>query len=61
VTAKFTDKRRTDDQGPTTTIGDQAFDLLLPWQPRPDLNRRYRLERAVIRSHFFLAILAILR
>jgi hypothetical protein len=27
--------------------GDQALDLLLLWSPRPDLNRRYRLERAV--------------
>jgi hypothetical protein len=26
----LTDERRTNDQGPTTDHGDQAFDLLLP-------------------------------
>jgi hypothetical protein len=29
VTANSTDERRTDDQGPTAAIGDQALDLLL--------------------------------
>jgi hypothetical protein len=31
VAAKFTDKRRTDDQGIIATTGDQASDLVLHW------------------------------
>jgi len=48
MTAGLDDKPMTNDQGLTAAVGGQALDLLLPGSTRPDLNRRYRLERAEV-------------
>src|SRR5260370_14648940 len=45
MTAQPTDERRTNDQGPDRRTGDQALHLQLQEKPRPELNRRYILQR----------------